>query len=110
MGSHNGSKKRRSVPLVDTKVHQKTADVVQLHPLAQFRQQERLVPFAQLRVGDQFKLPRTESSPKEGECPTFTKTELIRKDIDNPVSDLFNCKVGSWTGWLPGMIQVIPIF
>lgn len=110
MGSHNGSKKKRVVPHVDLKVGQKTADVVQLHPLAQFQQEERLIPFGQLKVGDEFKLPRTESSPKEGDCPIFTKTELTRKDIDNPVSDLFNCKAGSWTGWLPGMLQVIPLF
>ncbi len=108
MGRHNGSQKRRPTPLVES--NPKLAEVVQLHPLAQFQQQERLIPFSHLKIGEQFKLPRTESSPKDVECPVFIKTELTRKDINNPVSDLFNCKTGRWTGWLPGVIQVIPVF
>lgn len=109
MGSHNGSKKRRPVAQVDPKVIP-SAKIVQLHPLAQFQQQERLIPFSKIKIGDKFQLPRTESSPKDVECPVFVKTELSRKDNSNPISDLFNCKVGNWKGWLPDIIEVIQVF
>ncbi|MCF7843785.1 hypothetical protein K9M47_02730 [Candidatus Gracilibacteria bacterium] len=104
-GRHNGSKKVRKVQQADQKPE--LGSVVQLYPLEQFQNQQKLTTFGQLKVGDRFQFPVTESSPKDMECPIHVKTEVGRKDESNPRSELFNCKVGPWKEWVQNVIPVI---
>lgn len=65
--------------------------------------------FGKIGVGEVFQICRTESSPKEGVSPIFTKTELSAVDLgDGDIN--YNCTYqveGSIKyGWLPNLIGV----
>lgn len=65
--------------------------------------------FGQIGVGEVFQICRTETSPKEGVSPIFTKTELASVDLgDGNIN--YNCTYsveGSTKyGWLPNLIRV----